>query len=210
MVISNEFWKQKYLKEKMEPLALKYWAKIEVGKHVLHPISQTSYRISCNGHMLFKCYEMCLKLGFYCQSTGHFTKDIFEFVFNTALVSGSSMGKALSKILVTNWLFILKWHSVNEFPNEQDVRGLIPGRTFFLFALPFLSFPFFLSFFLPGEGGGGGCYCTFVLFVYTSYIFYLYIFFSPLASFLLFAINPCYMRLCDVRFCSFFLDCVNC
>ena len=98
---------------------------------------------------------MCLKLGFYCQSTGHFTKDIFEFVFNTALVSGSSMGKALSKILVTNWLFILKWHSVNEFPNEQDVRGLIPGRTFFLFALPFLSFPFFLSFFLPGEGGGG-------------------------------------------------------
>lgn len=209
MVISNEFWKQKYLKEKMEPLALKYWAKIEVGKHVLHPISQTSYRISCNGHMLFKCYEMCLKLGFYCQSTGHFTKDIFEFVFNTALVSGSSMGKALSKILVTNWLFILKWHSVNEFPNEQDVRGLIPGRTFFLFALPFLSFPFFLSFFLPGEGGGG-CYCTFVLFVYTSYIFYLYIFFSPLASFLLFAINPCYTRLCDVRFCSFFWDCVNC
>ena len=60
------------------------------------------------------------------------------------------MGKALSKILFTNWLFIHKWHICNQFPNEQDVRGLIPRRAFFLFPLPFLSF--FRFFFL---GGGG-------------------------------------------------------
>ena len=70
----------------------------------------------------------------------------------------------------------------NQFPNEQDMRGLIPGRAFFF---PFLSFfclgsgggggggggccPLFFFFFFGGGGGGGGgggCYCTFVLFVY--------------------------------------------
>ena len=64
------------------------------------------------------------------------------------------MGKALSKILFTNWLFIHKWHICNQFPNEQDVRGLIPRRAFFLFPLPFLSFFRFFFFF---GGGGGGC-----------------------------------------------------
>ena len=126
-------------------------------------------------------------------------KHIFEFVFNIALASGSSVGKALSKILLTNWLFTLKWHSGNQFPNEQDVLGLIPGRAFFLFPLPFLSFFLFFFFFF---GGGGGRYCTFIQI--------LYIFFSLLASFLLFAINPNATRGSVMYVFVVFLDCLNC
>ena len=80
------------------------------------------------------------------------------------------MGKALSKILFTNWLFIHKWHICNQFPNEQDVRGLIPRRAFFLFPLPFLSF--FRFFFFGGGGGGLGLlFKNFVDFVFPTGLF---------------------------------------
>ena len=49
----------------------------------------------------------------------------------------------------------------NQFPNEQDMRGLIPGRAFF--------FPSFLFFaWGAGEGGGGGVVIVplFCLFIY--------------------------------------------
>ena len=108
------------------------------------------------------------------------------------------MGKALSKILFTNWLFIHKWHICNQFPNEQDVRGLIPRRAFFLFPLPFLSF---FRFFFGGGGRGG---------VRVSFIQILYIFFSLLASFLLFAINPKATQGSVMYIFVVFLDCLNC
>ena len=107
------------------------------------------------------------------------------------------MGKALSKTLLIYkyWLFIRKWNSSNQFPNEQDVLGLIPGEAFFLFpfpslSFPFLSFPFFLSFFLEGGGVGLLLYLCFVCLYIVYFVLILYIFFSLLASFLLFAINP--------------------
>ena len=103
------------------------------------------------------------------------------------------MGKALSKTLLIYkyWLFIRKWNSSNQFPNEQDVLGLIPGEAFFLFPRPFLSFPFLSFLFFWREGGVGLLlYLCFVCLYIVYFVLILYIFFSRLASFLLFAINP--------------------
>ena len=89
------------------------------------------------------------------------------------------MGKALSKILFTNWLFIHKWHICNQFPNEQDVRGLIPRRAFFLFRVAFLSFFRFFFFFWGGGGLLGLALYKFCIF---SFPYWPLFYFLPLTQ----------------------------